>query len=223
MPSAILTGYEMHWEEAGSGDVLLLIHGACSSSRRFAPILPQLAYDFRVIAVDLRGMGQSAHVAAIPPCAWSDDMAALIHYLAVGSAHFYGVSLGSRVALRTAIDHPQLVRSLCLDMPIIAIDPAGDSALLEHFDANVSALSEERRNQLLALHGADWENVFRNYSNIRKQLDVQEYLNLREPSKGVTTPTLIMRGDEENPVHPLQHAVELHENIKGSWLWINPN
>ena len=222
MPSANINGSEMYWEEAGSGDALILIHGACSSSKRFSKVIPRLTDRFRVLAIDLRGMGQSAHVPSIAPSAWSDDVGALIKHLGLPAAHVYGVSLGARVALRTAIDNPSLVSTLCLDMPIIANDEAGNSDLLKRFDANASALSEERQSELRHLHGEDWENVFKNYSNIRSQADVQGYLNLREPSKSVTVPTFIMRGDEENEVHPLRHAVELHENIAGSWLWINP-
>ena len=72
-------------------------------------------------------------------------------------------------------------------------------------------------------HGEDWRDVMQNYMNIRNDPSVQEYLNLRESSKSVTCPTLIMRGDVWEPVHPLPHAVELHQNIRGSWLWLRPN
>jgi pimeloyl-ACP methyl ester carboxylesterase len=168
-------------------------------------------------------MGQSAHVPSVAPSAWSDDVAALVRHLGVGQVHMYGVSLGARVALRTAIDTPSVIATLTLDMPIIANDEAGNSSLLDRFNANTDGLSQARKDELRALHGDDWANVFVNYSKIRSQKDVQDYLNLREPSKSVTAPTLIMRGDEPNEVHPLRHAVELHENIAGSWLWINPN
>ena len=39
----------------------------------------------------------------------------------------------------------------------------------------------------------------------------------------VTAPTVILRGDFLEPVHPLAHAFELRASIKDSWLWINPN
>src|SRR5262249_32369166 len=147
----------------------------------------------------------------------------LVRHLGVDRVHMYGVSLGARVALRTAIDTPSIVASLCLDMPIIANDEAGHSALTDRFNGNAAGLGHARKDEPRAPPGDDWENVFANYSNIRSQPDVQEYLGLRQLSKSVSIPTLIMRGDEENEVHPLRHAIELHENIRGSWLWINPN
>lgn len=223
MPDAAVNGFQLHYEDEGSGDALVLLHGACSSSRRFRTQIADLARDYRMLAVDMRGMGGSARVESVPPSAWVDDLAALLAHLQLPRAHIYGVSLGARVALRLAIDHPNLVRSLCLDMPIIANDEAGDSSLRQRFNSDSGGLSPQRRQELEHLHGSDWETVFRNYSNIRQQADLQEYFNLRQPSRGVRVPTLVMRGDEENAVHPLAHAVELHENIAGSWLWIEPH
>lgn len=222
MPEAILNGHKHYWEEGGDRDPLIMIHGAAGSGRMLINHLQPLSHTFRVIIPDLRAMGQSAHVDSIPPSAWVDDLKALIEHLGVSSAHLYGVSLGARVVLRAAIDHPQLVRSLILDAPIVANDPEGNAAL----NANLGSfdnLPEDQQAARRATHGDDWRDVMRNYMNIRNNPDVQEYLNLRELAKQVTTPTLIMRGDVWEPVHPLPHAIELHQSIRGSWLWIRPN
>jgi pimeloyl-ACP methyl ester carboxylesterase len=220
MPDAILNGHKHHWEEAGGGEPLIMIHGATGSSKRLIAHMPGLSKHLRVMMVDLRGLGQSAHVPSLPRD-WVKDVVALIEHLGLGSAHLYGSSLGSRVALRTAIDHPQVVRSLVLDHPIIAMEEGPNDDLNRRLNpANVSA---ERRESYRDEHGDDWEMVVRQYFEARNNPDFQNYLNLREPSKSVTTPTLVMRGDQPDVTHPLGHAFEAAQNIKGAWLWVRPN
>jgi len=200
---------------------MLVIHGAADSARRFDGQLPILGRDFRAIAPDLRGMGRSARVETYLPSDWVADLLALLAHLGIANAHVYGISLGARVALRLAFDHPSAVRSLILDNPIIANDPSGDVHMRGGFDA--SKLPERRREALARYHGDDWEEVFTAYARLRTAAGFQEQLDLREASKRVPQPALIMRGDAASPVHPLPHAMELHENLASSWLWIRPD
>lgn len=222
MPDTALNGHIHHWEDAGSGPALVMLHGAARSGRMLISHLEPLSRQYRVIIPDLRGMGRSAHVSSIPPSAWIDDLAALLRHLSIPSAHLYGVSLGARVALRTAIDHPTLVRSLILDAPIVANEAEGNAAL----NANIGGFDNmpaDQRADREASHGGDWREVMRNYMNIRSDPGLQEHLNLRELAKRVETPALIMRGDVLEPVHPLAHAAELRNSLRNSRLWIRPN
>lgn len=221
MPDALLNGHSHHWEDLGRGEPLVMLHGAGSSGSTLMPHARALSRELRAIVVDMRGMGRSEHVLSIPPSAWIDDLVALIAHLGIGSAHVYGSSLGARVALRTAIDHPTVVRSLILDHPIIAISAGANTRLNERF--TLANVDEARRRSYQEQHGTDWATVVENYQRIRSQPDLQAHLDLREPSKAVTTATLIIRGDEIDGTHPLGDAVELHDNIKGSWLWVRPH
>lgn len=221
MPTATLNGYTHYWDDAGSGDVLVLVHGAASAGSNLSSHFDDLSNDFRVILPDLRGMGRSAHVESIPASAWTDDLLALLDHLSIDHAHLYGGSLGARVVLRFAIDHPERVESLILDAPIIANDPAGNAQLNASFDPE--NLSEERKARARGLHGDDWAAVMQNYFNIRNQPEVQEHLNLRPLCAQVTAPTLIMRGDRPDLVHPIAHSTELHELMPNTRLAILPN
>jgi pimeloyl-ACP methyl ester carboxylesterase len=222
MPHAVINGADHHWLEAGEGEPVLLLHGAAQTGATLAAHVRGLSQTHRAIAPDLRGMGKSAHVAAMAPSAWIDDARALLQRLGIERAHIYGVSLGARIALRLAIDHPRMVRSLMLERPIIAMRADTNAAL----NANIGGaerLTPADEAAREALHGADWRTVLANYVAIRNQPDLQAHLDLRELSKAVTIPTLIMRGDEREVVHPIEHCLELHQNIAGSWLWIRPN
>ena len=56
---ATVNGIQWHWAEAGEGDVVVLLHGIPESWRCWEPQIPTLATQFRVLAFDLRGYGQS--------------------------------------------------------------------------------------------------------------------------------------------------------------------
>ena len=68
-----------------------------------------------MILVDLQGHGRTADVdRPLRPALMADDIAALASHLGLDSIDLFGYSLGGAVALRTAIQHPGLVRRLVL-------------------------------------------------------------------------------------------------------------
>ena len=60
MSYADVNGLSLYYEEHGSGEPLVLLHGGISAGEMFAPILPELAAGRRVITVDLQGHGHTA-------------------------------------------------------------------------------------------------------------------------------------------------------------------
>jgi pimeloyl-ACP methyl ester carboxylesterase len=115
MSYADVNGLSLHYEEHGSGEPLVLLHGGIGAGEMFAPILPALAEGRRVITVDLQGHGGTADVdRPLRPELMADDVAALIGALGLEQVDLMGYSLGGMVALRTAIQHPALVRRLVL-------------------------------------------------------------------------------------------------------------
>jgi pimeloyl-ACP methyl ester carboxylesterase len=115
MSYADVNGLSLYYEEHGSGDPLVLLHGGIGASEMFAAILDELADTRRVIAVDLPGHGHSADVERpLRAELLADDVAALIAHLGLERADVLGYSLGGLTALRTAIQHPARVRRLVL-------------------------------------------------------------------------------------------------------------
>lgn len=115
MSYADVNGVSLYYEEHGAGRPLVLLHGGLAAAAMYAPILPALAADRRVIAVDLQGHGHTADAGR--PLRYEtlgDDVAALIRHLDLGQADLLGYSLGAATALRTAIQHPGLVRRLVI-------------------------------------------------------------------------------------------------------------
>ena len=129
MPTTTISGLNHYYDDVGSGEeVLVMVHGATGSAHAFEPQYPGLSTRFRVIAPDLRSMGRSEHVTEMPPTAWVDDLGELLDQLGADSVHVLGNSLGSRIAMRFAINNPQRVRSVTVVNPIIAITPRGHGA-----------------------------------------------------------------------------------------------
>jgi pimeloyl-ACP methyl ester carboxylesterase len=112
---AAVNGLEMYYEIHGAGEPLILLHGGVGAIEMFGEVLPLLAEGRRVIAVDLQAHGRTADIdRPMTFEAMADDVAALIEHLELGAADVMGYSLGGGVALRTAIQHPEVVRKLVL-------------------------------------------------------------------------------------------------------------
>jgi pimeloyl-ACP methyl ester carboxylesterase len=115
MSYADVNGLSLHYEEHGSGEPLILLHGGIGAGQMFAPIVPALTEGRRVITADLQGHGGTADVdRPLRPEDMADDIAALLDHLGLEQIDLMGYSLGGIVALRTAIQHPERVRRLVL-------------------------------------------------------------------------------------------------------------
>jgi pimeloyl-ACP methyl ester carboxylesterase len=115
MSYANLNGLSLYFSEHGSGASLVLLHGGIGASETLAPIVPELAARRRVITVDLQAHGRTADIdRPLRPELLADDIAALAAHLGLEQIDVMGYSLGGAVALRTAIQHPALVRRLVL-------------------------------------------------------------------------------------------------------------
>src|SRR5947208_16343767 len=113
--TARVNGVELGYRLIGEGDPLVLLHGGFGSVEMFGANVDLLAAKRQVIGVDLQSHGRSP--AADRPMRFetmADDIAELIHSLGLERAAIMGFSLGGAVALRTAIQHPDIVQRLVL-------------------------------------------------------------------------------------------------------------
>jgi 3-oxoadipate enol-lactonase len=93
----------LSYRDAGSGTPLVLIHGFCGSSQYWQEIFPALSQQFRVIAPDLRGHGDSsAPDETYTMERMADDLACLLDHLQLPKAILFGHSLGGYVTLAFA-------------------------------------------------------------------------------------------------------------------------
>ena len=110
-----LHGERIVYRRAGSGPVLVLVHGITSDSRTWERVMPRLARDFTVIAPDLIGHGESAkprgdYSLGAHASGLRDIMAAL----GCDRATFVGHSLGGGIVMQLAYQYPELCERLVL-------------------------------------------------------------------------------------------------------------
>ena len=111
---APVNGLKMYYEIHGSGEPLVLLHGAFMAiTDEWADWTNELAKTHKVIVVEMQGHGRTADIDRDMTYEnLSDDVAALLDYLKVPNADVVGYSLGGVVALDTAIRHPDKVRKV---------------------------------------------------------------------------------------------------------------
>src|SRR6266480_1194173 len=111
---ADVNGQHIFYSVHGAGKPLILLHGGINPDS-FGSNLAELAKGRQVIAVHLQAHGRTPDTDRPLRCeTMGDDVAALIGHLKLGKADVMGYSLGSFVALQTAIRHPDAVDRLVL-------------------------------------------------------------------------------------------------------------
>ena len=111
----VLHGHRVFYRSAGSGPVVVLVHGITSTSATWANVLPYLAERFTVIAPDLLGHGESAKPRGDYSLgAYASGIRDLLLALGHERATFVGHSLGGGVAMQLAYQFPEHCERLVL-------------------------------------------------------------------------------------------------------------
>ena len=142
-----VNGLGYHIESSGDGPPLLLLHGFTGSLRNWDALTDALAATYRVIRVDLPGHGATEspqHPKRATMAQVADDLCALLRALDAAPAHVLGYSMGARLALSLALQHPECVSSLVLESgsPGLKTDDeraarcASDEALAQRIEAD---------------------------------------------------------------------------------------
>lgn len=108
---------QVHYREAGEGEVLLLLHGSPGSSRQLVRLMARFAPAMRVIAPDTPGNGDSVALPNEAPTI-ADLAAVMLEFMdrhGIASAHVYGSHTGSAIGAELALLAPERVRSLVYD------------------------------------------------------------------------------------------------------------
>jgi len=141
VPDFKARGFKMHYVEQGDGHAIVFLHGLVFDHTMFEAQFEDLPDKYRCLAVDLRGHGRSE----TPDGPWTmqdcvDDVVAFIEGVHAAPCHLVGLSWGGMIAVRIAVQRPELVSSLVL-MDTSAGPERPDWAEVER--GYVSALEEQ--------------------------------------------------------------------------------
>jgi pimeloyl-ACP methyl ester carboxylesterase len=103
--TASADGVAIAYDVTGSGPGLVLVHGITESRRAWDPLLPDLAADHTVVAVDVRGHGESGPAPAYDAASMAADVAAVVADLGLAPPVVVGHSMGGLVATAFAGAH----------------------------------------------------------------------------------------------------------------------
>jgi pimeloyl-ACP methyl ester carboxylesterase len=148
--------------QAGSGPVLLVVHGLGGTKASFLPTLALMSRTHRVIAIDLPGFGDSVKPlrAAYDARYFAGVLSDLLDVLGVERAHVAGNSMGGRIALELALTEPDRVDRLVLLAPAMAwLRPRRWAPVVRMLRPELTALpmpGVERLVRRLVGGGDDW-------------------------------------------------------------------
>ena len=213
--------YEIHGSDIGGNPPLILLHGGGSTiETSFGKILSALAKNRQVIAVEQQGHGHTADIDR--PFSFeqsAEDTVALLQYLKIRKADFFGYSNGGHIALEIALRHPDMVRKLVFES-IMFNREGSDPAFWESFKhAKLEDMPQELREAYLkvAPHPEDLPTFFA--KSVQRMRDFKGW-TLQE-IQSIKVPVLVIMGDRD--VASPEHAVQMFRLLPKAQLAILPD
>ena len=222
--SVVVNDYEINYLDIGDGEAVVFVHGGLGDYRTWKAQMDAFSRDYRVIAISRRYAypnkqeDNDSNDYSVTPHA--EDLAQLLKTLNLGPVHLVGHSYGAFTSLLTALEHPELIRSLTLGEPpvmsLLAHTPDGGVAGSE-FAQNVLAptaqaflIGNDEKAVKLFIGGVLGDSeYFSDASQEQKELMMTNAFGLRgviltenpfpmlncESVSYLQTPTLLINGD----------------------------
>ncbi len=212
---ANVNGLKMYYEIHGTGKPLVLLHGAFSQTRTdFPTLLPMLAKNRQVIAIEQQGHGHTADVdRPLTYKQMADDTAELLKQLKIENADFFGYSMGGAIALEMAISHPNLVRKI--------VDMGGAVYRTDGFYPELVQMERTMTADMMkdTPWKASYDSVAPNKADFAKLVEKVKYLDTKfagwsaKDVRGIKAPVMLIVGDAD--VARLEHVVEFFKLVGG--------
>jgi pimeloyl-ACP methyl ester carboxylesterase len=236
--SADVGGVRVHYEEAGSGDALVLLHAFPLSADLWAPQLAAPPAGWHVIALDFRGFGASTDTGARHVDTHADDVLKLLDHLGLDRVVLGGLSMGGYVAFAIAKRVSDRLRALVL------VDTRAEADTPDGREARVRMQQTVREGGARAIAEA-WVPRLLGPTTLEKRPDVVtrvrsiiegtapqaiddalECLKTRPDATGLlsflTVPALIVVGAEDG-LTPVSMSEAMHRALPRSTLVVLPD
>jgi 3-oxoadipate enol-lactonase len=151
VPVVEVNGARIWFDESGSGQAVLLLHGGLGDSGLWDPVVPILAERFRTIRTDLRFFGRSTGPPV--PWSWQDDVIGLMDELGLERVALVGLSLGGKLAFDVALVHPERLWAVAGVAP--ALGGHDGAAYTEEHEARYEA-AEDKVEAMMAIDFEVW-------------------------------------------------------------------
>lgn len=220
MPAQTVAGFPVYWQEMGSGTQPgLLIHCSLAQSGVWGRMMGHLDGLITAKAFDLPGHGRSGDW--VEKADFQTISCAIAAALLSGPAHIIGHSFGATIALRLAVEKPELLESLTLIEPVYFAATKGTPAFTQYladFAPFVAAIKSGELSRAAAAFtaiwgtGVSWQDMSENQkSDVTGRIHMIAAGNsaIFEDAAGVLSdgrleklnmPVLLLQGNESPPV-----------------------
>ena len=210
---APVNGLKMYYEIHGSGEPVVLLHGAFMTiTNNWTGWIDELAKRRRVIAIEMQGHGRTADIDRdLSSANLADDVAALLDYLKIPRADLIGYSMGGGVAMECAIRHPDKVRKVV----VISSMFRRDGAVKEAIDAIPKLTAEDFKGSPIEVEYKKLSPTPNEFPNLVKHLLAAEATpdDLgADKLKATKAPMFFIHGDADGV--RLEHVAEMFR-LKG--------
>jgi pimeloyl-ACP methyl ester carboxylesterase len=207
-----INGMDMYYEVSGTGEPLVVLHGAYMNISTMGQIIPMLAETHTVYALEFQGHGRTNDVdRPITYPALADDVADFMDALDIEKADVFGYSMGAGAGLQLAIRHPEKVDQLVAAS--VSYDVGG---LQPEFHTMVPTMSPE---MFVGTPMEDeWKKLAPNPEGFRGVVEKlialeKEPMDWEEGVKTLKSPVLLITGDAD--VVTLEHSVAFFRLLGG--------
>jgi pimeloyl-ACP methyl ester carboxylesterase len=216
-------------ECAGSGPMLLFVHGGVGDRTRWVPMFPLLAGKFTVCAMDRRGRGASGDSAEYSLAKEAEDVAA-VAASRPGPVYVFGHSYGGVAALEAAFLTDRISALMLYEPPLY--DPADDliagaakiealvnkgdlDAAVELFEREIVKLTPEEIARMKSR--PSWASLVKSIKvHPRQMRALAAYRFEASRMKQVKTPVLLLVGEETASPYAKQSIAALRESLPNS-------
>lgn len=207
-----VNGMDLYYEVSGSGDPIVVLHGAYMNIPTMGGIIPALAESHTVYAIEFQGHGRTEDIdRPITYPNLASDVAAFMDAVGLEKADIFGYSMGAAAGLRLAIDHPEKVDQLVAAS--VSYDMEGAQPA---FLAMIPTMVPEM------FIGSPMEDAWKQYSPnpegfrpfVERMIALEhEPLAWGDEVKDLKSPVLIIAGDAD--MMTLEHLVSMFRLLGG--------
>ncbi|MCX2932335.1 alpha/beta hydrolase [Mycobacterium sp. CVI_P3] len=233
-------GIRTSYLEAGSGEPVLMLHGSgpgVSGTANWQLNIGPLSRTFHVFAPDIVGFGATERPADIIYSlrTWTDHVWSFLDAMGIGRTAVVGNSLGGRIALQMATDHPDRIsRMVLMGSPGVGMTPTEGLAALRGYEPSHDAM----RRLLKNFFAVNPDLITEELVTIRYEASVadgayeayramffdpkhrgSELAITGEEVREITTPTLLIHGREDKVV-PLTVSVTMLDLLPNADLHV---
>ena len=207
-----VNGMKMYYEVSGTGDPLVVLHGAYMNIPTMGAIIPTLAKTHKVYALELQGHGRTTDInRPITYPNMADDVAAFMDSVGLAKADVLGYSMGALVGLQLAIRHPNRVNKLVAASVAYDLEgwqPAFKAVIPQMTVEMIVAMPFAQDYRTLAPDPNGCPELARKLIALEK-----EPMAWEEDVRKIKAPVLIIAGDAD--VATLEHSVAMFRLLGG--------